>query len=434
MKKNIFLGFFLILALAASGLTQAASQVNLRYMIWDANQAPAMEASIQEFMKRNPNIKVSLEIIEWSDYWTRITTGLAARNLPDVFWGHLAYFSGLITRGGIMDLTPYIERDGIDLSIYYESLVKNWQYEGRQYGIPKDWDTITIFYNKDAFDRAGVPYPSEDWTWNPQDGGEFLQICQRLTIDEAGRNATDKDFDPRRIKQYGIGAIDGHGMQTGWLNFIWMNGGTGILDKPYGNKFVMDEPEAIEALQFWADLVSKYHVAPLPEGDVGTAAWDLFRAERIAMIPNGSWMLAAARELEFRWDVVTLPAGPAGRFSCFNGLAHNMSRWSNHLEEAWQLVKWMDGYESQKIITEFGVVFPAIPDLIPYYMEATKEKGPDNIQAFIEMTANAGLWPMHHNWAQMADVIEREVEMAIMGAYSAREAVRNIKMEIEPFL
>lgn len=196
----------------------------------------------------------------------------------------------------------------------------------------------------------------------------------------------------------------------------------------------MDEPEAIEALQFWADLVSKYHVAPLPEGDVGTAAWDLFRAERIAMIPNGSWMLAAARELEFRWDVVTLPAGPAGRFSCFNGLAHNMSRWSNHLEEAWQLVKWMDGYESQKIITEFGVVFPAIPDLIPYYMEATKEKGPDNIQAFIEMTANAGLWPMHHNWAQMADVIEREVEMAVMGAYSAREAVRNIKMEIEPFL
>jgi multiple sugar transport system substrate-binding protein len=189
-------------------------------------------------------------------------------------------------------------------------------------------------------------------------------------------------------------------------------------------------------MQFYADLVSKYGVAPTAEMQ-GTSAsgWELFVAGRVATIPVGSWQLSAAREnLTFNWDVIPLPKGPAGRFSCFNGLAHNIYARTKHPEEAWKLAKWMDGYESQKIVSQYGVVFPAISSLVDVYLEATKENGPDHIKYFIDATAKTGQWPMHVNWTQIFDIIQREYELAIAGEYSAKEAVELIKDQVGSFL
>lgn len=436
MKKVSCLLSVLLIIMLSMSTAGAAAKVTLRYALWDSNQQAAMEASIKEFMKQNPNIAVTVELTEWNDYWTKITTGLAARTLPDVFWGHLAYFSGLVSKGALLDLTPYIKRDKVDLGIYYQSLVDNWKYQGKQYGIPKDWDTICIMYNKDAFAKAGIPYPSADWSWNPKNGGEFLQVLQKLTIDENGKNSTEKGFNKNKVVQYGIGDLSASNMQAGWLNFVWMNGGSGVIDKPYGKKFVLDEPKTVETMQFWADLVNKYGVAPAAESQTTSASgWELFVAGRVATIPVGSWMLSAARaNLKFKWDVAPLPKGPAGRFSCFNGLAHNVYANTKYPEEAWKLAKWMDGYESQKIVSQYGVVFPAIPALVDYYLEATKEKGPAHVKYFIDATAHTGLWPMHMNWAQIYDIIQREYELVFSGEYSAKEAVEIIKDQVEPLL
>ena len=138
MKKVTSIFTVILITLVLFSTVWAAPKVNLRYALWDTNQLPAMEASIKEFMKQNPNIEVTIELTEWNDYWTKMTTGVAARTLPDVFWGHLAYFSGLVSKGALLDLTPISKKDKLDLSIYYQSLLENWKYQGKQYGIPKD--------------------------------------------------------------------------------------------------------------------------------------------------------------------------------------------------------------------------------------------------------------------------------------------------------
>ncbi len=434
MKKIILALFIFTLIIFAASF--ASAKVTLTYSLWDANQQPAMEASIKEFMKQNPDIEVKVELVEWNDYWTKITTGVASGTLPDVFWGHLAYFSNLITKGALMDLTPLINKDKVDLNIYYANLVKSWNYEGKQYGVPKDWDTICIFYNKDLFDKAKVSYPSEKWTWNPKDGGDYLKILQKLTIDSNGKNSTEKGFDNNKIVQYGTAGIQGSNGQEGWLNFVWMNGGTGVLDKPYGHKFVMDEPKTIEALQFWADLASKYKVSPVPGSTIAaTSYWELFTAGKVAALPSGSWMLSAARaNLKFKWDVAYLPKGPAGRISCFNGLAHVVYSKTKYPNEAWKLAKWMDSFESQKIVTSYGVVFPAISKLMPVYLSSTKDKGPAHIKYFIDETEKTGLWPMHVNWGQIFDILGRELDTAFAGSQSVKEAIKNVKSQVEPLL
>jgi len=430
MKKKVCVGLVIAVGLLMVCGSSVVAKTTLRYAFWDKNQQPAMEASIKEFMKRNSDIEVEVEHYSWGDYWTKVTTGLATGTAPDVFWGQLGYFPTMVTKGQLLNLQPYIERDKVDLSPFYPALVDVWKYKGDIYGMPKDWDTIALFVNMDMINKAGLDYPA-DLEWNPKDGGTFLKYLQKLTLDNKGRNALDPKFDSTHIVQYGFtGANE---FNTLWSNFVWENGGVGVLDKPWGSEIMLDQPQAIDALQFLADLIYKYHVCP-PMGATGTTAssWDLWAGGTAATITHGSWMLSAARvQTSFLWDVAPLPAGSAGRISCFNGLAHNIPANCKHKEEAWKLVKWMDGVESQKLMAPFGAAFPAVMDAIPIFLKGFTGKDPEHIKVFIDETANTGFWPTTDKWYQITDVMERELNLLWLGEYkTAAEAVHKIITEL----
>ena len=60
--------------------------------------------------------------------------------------------------------------------------------DGKRYGLPKDWDTVSVVYNTDMLKKAGIdPASLKDLTWNPQDGGTFGELIAKLTLDSAGQ-------------------------------------------------------------------------------------------------------------------------------------------------------------------------------------------------------------------------------------------------------
>ena len=75
-----------------------------------------------------------------------------------------------------------------------------WGKDGKQYGLPKDWDTIAIVYNKAMLDKAGIdPKTLSNLDWNPKDGGSFGNLIAKLSVDANGKTGLDAGFDPKNV-------------------------------------------------------------------------------------------------------------------------------------------------------------------------------------------------------------------------------------------
>ena len=122
------------------------------------------------------------------------------------------------------------------------------RFDGTAYGIPRDFDTIALYYNKDLFDKAGVEYPTADWTWD-----DLRAAAEKLTVKE-GDNTTQWGT-PRRMNG-----------QQNWYNLIWQNEGE-ILNEDQ-TEALLDEAATCEALQFAGDF---HHdgFSPSVAGDAG---------------------------------------------------------------------------------------------------------------------------------------------------------------------
>src|SRR5664280_444563 len=164
-----------------------------------------MKQAIKLFTDANPNIKVTIEQYAWASYWTKIQTETAGRNAADVQWAHASWWPGWMAQGGYyLNENKYIVRDKVDLGQYYPALVNLWKVNGAVTSLPKDWDTICMYYNKDMLAKAGLAEPTAAWTWNAKDGGDFLKYAMKLTIDGNGKTADESGFNPKNVKQYGF--------------------------------------------------------------------------------------------------------------------------------------------------------------------------------------------------------------------------------------
>jgi len=146
----------------------AATEIN--YWLWDVLQLPAYQAAAAAFEKANPDIKVKITQTSWGDYWTTLSTGFVSGTAPDVFTDHLSRYPEFVANELLVDIGPLIKRDKVPTDVYLGGLYELWGKEGKQYGLPKDWDTIAIIYNKAMLEKAGVdPKELNDLTWNPKE-------------------------------------------------------------------------------------------------------------------------------------------------------------------------------------------------------------------------------------------------------------------------
>lgn len=180
------------MVLTACG-SPAANQgpVEITFTMWGApEELEVWEAVVDDFHAANPNISVKVDVSDWDSYWTKLNTLIAGGTPPDVFAMDAPLFLDWQSRGALLNLQPYIDKNPGLLEGFYPQTLTAYKTPDGYYGLPRDFQTIVLFYNKDMFDAAGVEYPTSDWTYD-----DLLAAAKTLTL--------DKDSDGK-IDQYGF--------------------------------------------------------------------------------------------------------------------------------------------------------------------------------------------------------------------------------------
>lgn len=413
----------------------AQDSTTVRYMLWDANQLPAYQECANKFQEANPNITIEIEQLGWDDYWTAVQTGMVSGTAPDVFTNHLAKFPEFAEKGQLVDIAPWVEEAGIDLSIYQGELTEVWARDGKRYGLPKDWDTIALTYNKEMVDAAGVdPAELGELTWNPDDGGTFAEMMAKLTLDENGNNALSADFDKSKVKQYGLGIplSDPYG-QGNWSIFTNSTGWT-FLDAPWTPPFHFDDERFITSYQQLADM-SLVHNTSVPQDQLltGTNLEQVFGAGTCACIFMGSWMITwLADNLSFEWGFARLPIGPEGRKCMINGLADSIWTGSKVQDAAWEWVKYLASAEAQEIVGSYGAVFPAISSGAEKAQAAYEARGLDVSPYLDQANEENGtfLFPIVDNASEYVAIVQPALESVALGQAPASDVIPDMNAEL----
>ncbi len=115
-----------------------------------------MQQLATAFTQENPNITIDVQLTPWETYWTKMKAAATGGAAPDVFWMNGPNYQLYATNGVLAPLDEKIAEDKVDLSAYPKALVDLYTVDGKHYGLPKDFDTVGLWYNKELFDAAGV--------------------------------------------------------------------------------------------------------------------------------------------------------------------------------------------------------------------------------------------------------------------------------------
>lgn len=412
--------------------------VTIRYSLWDANQLPAYEQCANDFMAANPNITIEISQLGWGDYWNDIQTSMVAGNAPDVFTNHLAQYPTFAANDQLVDIQPLVEQDGIDLDVYLTGLADLWTRDGARFGLPKDWDTIAVIYNKEKLDAAGVTVEEiNNATWNPEDGGTFEEIIAKLTIDANGNNALSPDFDPSDVVEYGYIPLpysDSGGAygQTQWSHFAASTGWV-FNDGLYDNKYYYEDQRFIDTINWMQDAVVEKSYSPPFEEIASLGGNALFTSGTGAITHDGSWMIGTyTGNADFEVGFARLPLGPEGRKSMFNGLADSIWVGTEHVDESWAWLKYLASADCANTVGEAGVVFPAQEEAVDRALNAYAERGID-VSAFTEQALEDGgtfLFPVTDNAPEIGELMTEAMDAIFLGQVEPVDILPSVNEEI----
>ena len=354
------------------------------------------------FQVDNPNIHVTLQVIPWVDYWNTLQTTSAGGTGPDVAWMLGARLGAYLDGGALLPLDDAIKEAGIDTSGYPANLVALYQNGGKTYALPKDFDTIGLWYNKALFDAKGVAYPTAAWTWD-----DVKTTAAKLTDPGAGI--------------FGIAApLEA---QAGYYNTIYQAGGYVISDDK--TKSGYDLPESVQGLQYWTDFV-KDGVSPSLASFADTEAVAQFMSGKIAMMYTGSFYALRFHNDEYaskNFDVQVLPKGPKSAASIINGMGNVAFAGSKHPQEAAKLAVYLSSPKASQIQSATGAVLGSYKGTQQAWVDFYSEF---NAQAFLDMAPDAVVYPVSKNTDAWAGKEGELLTPAWTGDKSASDAAKDL--------
>jgi multiple sugar transport system substrate-binding protein len=357
-------------------------------------QVAVQEAVVEEFNASHPNIELVLEVVAYDAARDALATQVASGNPPDIV-GPVGVQGSEAFHGQWLDLTSLIEAADYDLSQFGEGAVEFYNVGGEgQLGLPFAIFPSALFYHRDLFDEAGLSYPpheyGEPYVW--ADGTEaewnyetLRELAMLLTVDEQGRDATDPEFDPTTIVQYGF--------EPQWLDLraIGSYFGAGSLVADDGETAQIP-PEWEEAWRWLYNGIWEDHFiadnAVRNSEEFGSD--NVFGAGRGAMALTHLWYTCCASDAMSDWDVAVVPSHNGETTANFNADTFRIHKDTEHPEEAFEVLTYLIGEASLELLEVYGGM-PARTADQEAYLATLEEENSQGVdwQVFIDSIAYA---------------------------------------------
>ncbi len=316
----------------------------------DPAELAAYQSLVAAFEEVHPEIAVELiHIPSSSDYRLRLGADFAAGDPADVVLINYRRYAPFAAAGVLEPLAPYLRRsEVISDSDFFPQATDPFRWRGQLMCIPQNISSLVVYYDRDLFDAAGVPYPSDDWTWD-----EFLAAATALTRDLDGDGVID---------QYGLGT---EASIFRLAPFVWGNGGELVVLesglRPI--RLALDSRAAREAVEWFVALQTEHGVVPDAVAEAAEDSQSRFLNGRTAMYLDSRRLTPTARAIDgFEWDVAALPRGIEAA-GILHSDAYCMAAATEDKEAAWTFIEFANSPLGQTIVAGSGRTVPSLIDV-----------------------------------------------------------------------
>jgi multiple sugar transport system substrate-binding protein len=311
---------------SSGGSSKLDKKADVTLTMW-SGQTKEPEDSLQKLVNKyetlHPNVKINLSpgASDTDNLLQKLSAAFAGSDYPDISYAYGSWASQLESSGRTLDITKQVAEPSVKWDEFTAAARATAQPTGKKtIGFPAVVDNISLLYNKTVFDKAGVAYPTADWTW-----ADFEAAAKKLT------NST--------TQTYGYGYSVSGDEDTTWQFWphLWQNGGS-IISKD-GKSATFDSKAGVDALTLLRTMAVTDKSVYLDQTD--TKYGDLFVSNKIGMITSGPWQLADLKTGHTKYGVVQLPgtkgdhetvSGP-DVWALFNHKDANRSYWAYNFTE-----------------------------------------------------------------------------------------------------
>ena len=330
----------------------------------DPKQIDVQKKVVDQFNQSQQSIYLTLQIVDNKVASTTLATQLAAGNVPDIV-GPVGTVGRATFDGNWLDLTNLIQANNFDMSVYDPSVVKNYDLPGQGLiGIPFAVYPSFIYFNKDLFDEAGLPYPPQhfgdmyqgkEWTFDT-----LRDLAMKLTVDDRGNDTTSADFQPDHIVQFGFDlqfGTDPRAMGT-------LFGANRLIDNE-AKAYI--PPNWLAAWNFFYDGMFKDHWMPndpYRNSDL-FGKGSVFNSGNLAMAYTHLWYTCCIDPVSKsgkvkNWDIAVVPSYHGTTTAKLHADTFGIMKQTTHPNEAFQVYRFL--ITNKDLLDIYGAM-PAIKSM-----------------------------------------------------------------------
>ncbi|GHU70618.1 sugar ABC transporter substrate-binding protein [Spirochaetia bacterium] len=396
-------------AFAGGGKEQSAASggpVTIKASLWDVSVSSLYPRLKGEFEKANPGITVEWLDIPSADYTQKLSIMLNGGSDVDVIWikdGDTT--KGLVNRGQLADLSAYVSRDKIDLTAF-NGLAERFNMNGKLTALPVSTGYYVLYYNKDIFDKAGIPYPSNDMTWT-----EWEQLAGRLSSGSGTGKVYGGFFHTWNA------CVQNWGVQDGKNTIVAADYS---FFKPYYDMAVRMQKAG-----------SLWDYGALRSGGIAYAS--AFLQGNVAMIPMGTWFYTTIidrinkGEAKINWGIATLPhpQGIQAGWTVGSVTPIAINQGSQKKDAAWEFIKFVTSEQGAKLYAENG----SIPSRANNNTMAAIATAPGMPSGSLEALAVKNIAldrPMEDKVAEVNQMLGEEHSLIMLGEVTVDQGLANM--------